>query len=316
MRDKRTLIILASGAVLFLLFLTVTALQLLRSQKQERSSQPVPTQPSPAGKKRDAGLSSNAVQTPTRRSADVPPDAVMKVGSEFLFREDHERREQRYLGELTESVRRQLERDMIDESILLQEAFRMRLASPSPRIFNARAKDPAARNRAVAQARSAIENQIGKLTGTVVSIWIMNVTPGPLGYEESKRIAFEKISALHADVSSGKITIQQAAARIRSDESLAQLASTYAVNAEYPFSVNRGEPMTLFPEVNAAMAKLKPGQVSPVVAAKGSIRGVDADKDVLYAFGVLTSDTTGKFDTYEDWLEAARKNYSISVYTD
>lgn len=308
--DSKTKTLVIGGAIGFLLLLVVVVvvLQQLGSAPQNETETTQQTD--------ENGVSEPSTDVSSDIDQDVrptgPAGAVLRVGEEYIYQSDIEARESIYFGDLTEDVRTQIRTDLIHESVAIQEAIKQGILTSTGTYYNRPDKNLSQRAQALAQVQTELEGTMGQISGTVISIWFQNITPGPLGYERSKQLALQKITSLHTRVRSRQITIQQAAEEIRNDESLAQLNPAYVQNAEYPFDETNINEVTLFPEINEAVAKLKAGEVSPIITAKGST-DLDRDTEILYAFGAVTQNTLeGQGLTYKEWLEQKVAAYQVT----
>lgn len=161
------------------------------------------------------------------------------------------------------------------------------------------------RTSAVAQVKEAIGQQVNHIEADVVSIWFYNNGEiGPLGYEKGKEIALGKITDYYNRVKSKKISIQEAGALIATDEELikSRLNVSLAENSYMVVKGEVGKQMTFWPEFDAELWQLKPGELTTIFT------GTDTDKTgkvipVLFAFGQVTNKITdGGLENYDQWL--------------
>jgi hypothetical protein len=162
-------------------------------------------------------------------------------------------------------------------------------------------------------AKDKINSQASNLQGTVVSIWFYNNgRTGPLGYDQSKKIVYQKISRIHDDVKSGKITLQQAINQIISDPDLEKIDRAYKSNAALSFNVQQGEQITFVPEFDSRLWQLQEDEITDVYLAKDNTK---SQKEAVYMFGqVSKKNLFEKIANFSDWLIQAQKKYEITYY--
>jgi hypothetical protein len=142
----------------------------------------------------------------------------------------------------------------------------------------------------------------------------MNDEPGPIGYDEGKRIAREKITAVHKSVIDGSISIKQAGEIIKSDTSLAQLDPTsYKPNAYTEFNTSINDRVTFDEEFDRTLLSLSQGETTDVTVIQDhEFSDKDLPKrDALYMFGQVTEIKEDGVEPFPAWLESQKTNYAI-----
>jgi hypothetical protein len=200
------------------------------------------------------------------------------------------------------------------DSAILQGAREIALVSLDGSVFNYKNKDYAKRVKLVKEVKEKIEKEADNIAGTVVSIWFLNGNVGELGYETSKKLTFDKISKLHADVKSGKITLAQASENIKNDSQLSKIDPAYKINASFNFQSSQGKPITRDKDFNQAILKLTEGEITDLLI------GVSTDPkgkpiESHFHFAQVTKRTINeKISSFEDWLEKTRRKYAAIYY--
>jgi hypothetical protein len=267
---------------------------------------------------------------PTVREAD-PYKVIMKVGDEMIYQNDLDQ-EMALLPTKDDETIQFIKEKLIRDSILLQEAKKLQLevalaatqaASLSapriidlePTIFGAIEKDLTKRATVVQQIEQQLpQKTLSTIEGKRAVIWFNNVTPGPVGYEKGKELAFQKISQLHSSVKAKRMTMEQAIQAIRSDNSLAQVDPVYQTNAGGPFQATKDESITFLPEFDTILWNTPIGGVTDIYT--GSVRNSRTGQTVesLFIFGTITNKTESQYSSFEDWVEQKKKEYEITVY--
>lgn len=259
---------------------------------------------------------------PHRPTIVISPDekkAIAKIGDETIYQRDLNLEKARYGGKEDAQIRKQILEKIIIDSIVLQAGRKENLVSLDRSIYNSVYKDNIKRTKAIREVRKQLEAQADGISGAVISIWFVDNatnTPGKLGLERSKQLALSKITPLYEDVKNGKITIQQAAEKIRTDKSLLELDKSYHTNAILGFRATKARPQIVYKEFDDILWSLKKGEVSQIIT--GGIIDVNTGKkvkDMYYAFGqVLDTINTGKVISYNDWINQQKGQYAVTYY--
>lgn len=257
------------------------------------------------------------ITQPTKPSPTAQiPGSIAKVGEEYLYQTDFNAEMNLYPSTGgTDSKQFILER-LITDSIILQGAQSDGIIKLDSPVFNSKNKDYKKRVELTAKVKNDIKNQSDTYKGTIVTIWFLNDHVGPLGYEKAKQIALEKITKLHNDVKSGKITIEQAGEAIKRDSSLAQLDKAYKSNALFSFYSTKDDPPTYDDDFNQALFNLPAKSTSEVFTGKSA----DLDNnnqltDAYFTFGQLKEKAgSGKYISIDDWLNKKKGIYSVEIY--
>lgn len=245
----------------------------------------------------------------------LKPDTVMaKVGKEQIYKSDLDA-EMAYAasGKSNSPVAvNNLLDKIIEDSILLQESkSKIQL---TPDIYNSPNKNYLKRAETVSSLRLAKEKEINQNTsgksGTILAIWYLNGHPGKFGFEESRKIALQKITDLKNQVESRSLTIKQAADKIKNDVSLADLDYNYKGNADIDFKIT-GPEQKIIPdkEISKELWSLDKNSITKIYPIRVS------NNEEFFAFGQVTGiSNTGSFNSYNDWLSAKEKEYKIEKY--
>lgn len=240
---------------------------------------------------------------------------IVKAGIEDIYQKDLDTEISYAPPQKNIDMKKELLKKLINDSIILQGAADDKLIMLDETVFNSVNKDYTKRIAKVREAENKVNAQTSSIRGTVITIWFYNNEYiGPLGYEKSKELAYQKISKLHSDVKARKKTIQEAAEIIRNDSTLSQLDAAYKTNASFYFNLQSGEGATFDDNFNAVIWKLGKGELSDIYAL------VDKDTElgkveVLYAFAQVSDRVAqGKVSSFDDWLKEKKKNYAISYW--
>lgn len=247
-------------------------------------------------------------------NADLPDKVIIKVGEENIYQKDFNFELSQYPTQITENENKIIVEKLIQDSVILQGAKDDGMIGVDNTTFNSLDKAYNKRLELVKQAKDTVENRADGFSGALVAIWFYNVRPGPIGYEKGKEIAYQKITKLHQDVISKKITIKQAGEAVSNDTSLAQLDPSYKTNAYLEFTVARQKLITFDLNADHALKTLKQGEVSPVITSQ------DKDQngkmiDAVYSFGQMFQKTfQGGIVNFDSWLTQKRKSYEVKYF--
>jgi hypothetical protein len=248
--------------------------------------------------------------SPVQRT--IPQGAIAKVGEEFIFQQDLDNELSSYPIKKNPNARQLLLNKIATDSIVLQGAAEDKVITLDPTVFNSPNKDYLKRIQLVDMAKNLINNQADGIQGRIISVWFYNNgLIGPLGYNKSKEIAYEKISQLQADVKNQKITINQAAEKITQDVTLDQIDKAYKTNASFKFDAKKGQQITFVPEFDQLLWQLPEGGVTDVFLAKDN----EGDKkEALYLFGQVSKKINSNKTSFNSWLPVKQKAYETIYY--
>ncbi|MFW5703692.1 MAG: hypothetical protein ACOCXQ_02565 [Patescibacteria group bacterium] len=256
----------------------------------------------------DGGSNPDLVTDDSRPADDV----IATVGQEKIYYIDLQYIADKYPNPEDADVEDILER-LVEESVILQAADKDGLIDLSPRFYNSTNKDYLLRQRAINTIKDKINAQSSVIQGKVVSIWFANDVEPEIGLEEGKQFAKEKIDALHAQVVSGQLTIEQAGEMVRNDDSLEKIDIAHDVNALMRFERQQGEGITISEELDEALWQAEEGEVTDVFLVQATPTFLEEEIDALYMFGqVEEKKVNSRFPSYDSWLEKAKKEYDVT----
>lgn len=251
------------------------------------------------------------------QSSEKPPapGVIAKVGDELIYQRDLDLELAAYppIGPLEERKKILLEKLATDSAVLQGAKADGLIARLDPTIYSSPTKDYLKRIKTIAEIKSLAEGEVNSIEGQVVSIWFYNFgIPAPIGYEEGKKLALDKITTLYNDVKSKKRTIEQAGELIRNDTSLERLdPNSYKQNAIRKFKVTGNEVISYNKDFDTAMRKLNNGEVSEIFLSQE----LGFDKPGYYEFGQVTEKITdGRYKNTADWIISLRRKYETILY--
>lgn len=263
------------------------------------------------------GQSFNFSNEPTEEFTIEPVDetVIATVGAEKIYGEDLKyKKSQVPENLLSPEDEAELLQRLIDESIILQAGAEADYIELDGSTFNTPIKNQRQRQILITEVTDMVNQNASYVKGAYVSIWFMNNEPGPIGYEEGKRVAQQKISQLHNSVRDGSMTIKQAGEAIRNDASLAQLDPTsYQSNAYREFDSSQESRIIFDQTFNDELLSLQTGEVSDVALIEDHPES-DPDlpkQDAVYMFGQVTEVKTDGVLPFDQWLESQRANYEV-----
>ena len=210
---------------------------------------------------------------------------IIKVGQEKIYQKDLET-ELAYYPTKDEAAKKLLLNKLVADSKLLQDAKKEKAITIDQSIYNSPDKDYLKRMKVIQQLKKENAKKNAGLKGSIISVWFLNDRVGPLGYEKAKLLALNKITYLHDQVKTGKMTMAEAGDNIKNDSSLAQLDPTsYKTNAITYFNVASGEKITWESEFNQILWNLKPGEISAIYTAKSA--DLDHQNEILPAYYIF-----------------------------
>lgn len=243
---------------------------------------------------------------------------IAKVGDESLFQKDFEVEYTSFPksgSSLSDKqVKDMLVAKMIRDSVILQGAAEENMVSLDQSVFNTYSKDYYKRTRLVASAEALLKKQEGKLEGSRLAMYIFNVAFGRNGYAKSKEMAMSKMRALYEQVRLRKITMQQAAEKIRADEFLSGNDVNYKGNAYFEFKAGKGEKITSFPEFDSMIQKLNLGEITSLYVAKDKHPVTKEPIDAIVMFAEVTRVPVGIQKTFDEWYAEKSGQYEVKIY--
>jgi hypothetical protein len=248
-------------------------------------------------------------------SKDSPKSVIAKVGNENIYKEDFDYELASYPNVPGVDSKKVVMEKLIEDSIALQEAKKTVPEEIDSNIYNSPGKDYEERIQYLSKQRTEFSLKNSSIQGTIVSVWFFNTKPGPIGYEEGKKLALSKITQVQNDVKNGRITIKEAGEQIKNDATLAQVDPAYRANALIEFNKGADERITFDEGFNSILRNLKPGEVSEVYLAKDKDLTTGEKVDALYMFGQVGAVNAG-FDqaNYESWIDSLREKYEVVYY--
>lgn len=256
------------------------------------------------------GLSNTSVSNTT---------VIAKVGAENIYQSDLDT--EIFFGPKNPKVdmKKQLLAKIVKDSIILQEGKKNGLVQLDTTVFNSAQKDYMKRMSLLAKLKKQVEDERQTIAGSLVAIWFYNTEEGDVGYTKGKEIALQKMTQLHSDVVSNKITMKQASEQIKNDTSLIHIDKAYKVNAYLDFSRSTNQKITISSQFDSIIRGLQKGQVSNIYLAqdKQTQRGIPTGKmiDAVYMFAQVTDKKDGKsYATFEDWYAGIKNNYAVTYF--
>lgn len=242
------------------------------------------------------------------------PGVIAKVGDELIYQRDLDLELVAYppLGSLEERKIFLLEKIATDSAILQSAKKDGLIKQLDATIFNSEDKDYLKRIKIVEDVKNTINSKTDQIKGTIISIWFYNFGKvGSLGYDRGKEFALEKITKLHNDVKSGKMTINQAAEAIRNDSSLAQIDESYKSNAQYDFIISPNQDLTGDKDFDKFLQTASKNQVSDIYL----LSEFGFDKPGYYQFGLVKENNPGaKIKNLDDWIKDQTQKYEKIIY--
>lgn len=300
-KSKKRIIIIV--IIIIIIIGVLLLLFLLKKKSQFQTSIPV---------------SNNFTLAPTFGHVENKP--IAKVGNETIYQSDLDKEIAVYPPQIKEvdgkPVKEYLLDKIIEDSIILQESSQSSTTnSLSPNVFNSPNKNYQERTNLAQELKKEKENELIKAEGNKViksiSIWFVNGKLSDLGYEKSRQLASDKITALYNRVKSGSITIDQAANEIKADVSLLAIDYNYAGNAIEEYTVtNKKELLFADQAFVDELWSLPPGGITKIYEVKQS-----SDEE-FFAFGNVVSiqDASSNGQSYADWLKEQENKNQIQIY--
>ena len=240
--------------------------------------------------------------------------AVAIVGQEIIYQSDLDTEIAFQPPSKDQDLKKRMIEKIATDSAVLQGAREIALISLDDSTFNSKTKDYAKRVKLVKEIKDKIEKESDSVSGVVVSAWFLNGKEGSLGYENSKKLVFEKMSNLYAQVKDKKITLAQAADSIKNDSEISKIDPAYKVNALFNFQSSKTEPVTRDDDFNQAIARAGEGEITDLLVGT-SIDQKGKPIESHYHFGQVTKRIVNdKILSLDDWLGNKRKVYALTIY--
>ncbi len=264
----------------------------------------------------------NTQTSPDNTPENPPPQgAIAKVGDEYIYQQDLEAEvaHQQTGQVLSAESRQNLLGKLVYDSTILQGAAADSLVSLNNTIFNNAQKDYLQRVKTVEEVKRHFATKLTGLHGIVVYIWF-DQQNSPLTEEQRKEVARKTLQTLRDEVVTNKITIAQAAEKLKQDMTLAQVTKDHKNSTSMEFHVLPEEKITFFTPFDTLLKSLKPGEVTEIFLAKdtdysGNSVKEKTGRDVAYLFGQVTDVITeGNIIDFSHWYEKKLTSYEITYY--
>lgn len=239
---------------------------------------------------------------------------VMRVGDEVLYTDDFNY--YLFLEKFSEYSARtvmddetleKMVRQLIDESVLLQEAHAQGWVVLDDSYFNAERKEYRVRNEMVTKAWERAEEEESLYEGERIAIYFYNNYIPEMGLNAAKEIAFSKITSLHERLVAGTITFTEAAEEIRSDPVLLEIDSSVKANAYAQFTIGGSTKFFMDSDLQENILSYPVGEVSDVLTGTG----IEGETETYYVVSRLTTASEG-YGSVEEWMSEVQQNYMIS----
>lgn len=315
--NKNIIIIGAGGILLLLVAITFIVSRFPQGGTPQTPEQ---TQQEQTESNTQPSSGSNFQGNPQENQKSPPPapGVIATVGEEYIYQSDLDDLLSSYPPTLrtSEEGKKAALQFLTEESITLQAGAKEEIINLSPSFYNSSSKDRTLRAQQAERVRTVLESNTGKISGSVFSIWFFNNNQaGSAGYEEGKKIAFQKITQYRQQMISERLSPDELAARIKADTDLAKLDFVYKQNAIYTFeNVGQDDEITIDEGFDKEIRKLKVNQVGNIYLAKAPYQG--AERDALYMFAYVTKNETSDvpYRSVEEWLQLQKKNYAVTTF--
>jgi hypothetical protein len=241
---------------------------------------------------------------------------VAKVGDENIYQSDLNYELSLHPQKNDPNIKKILLEKIASDSVILQGASEDKIVTLNSSIYNSPQKEYPNRIKTVQSAKEILKKQSDSIKGKVVSLWFNNDWISPLGIEQSKKIAKEKITDLQQQVKNKQITIDEAGEKIKNDPSLAQIDPAYQFNAIYEFTRTPDDqrPISLNKDFNTLFWQLNVGDATDVFAVRTTDMDTGVEDETLYIFGQLTDKISTGNVSYEKWYQQKSQKYAIKYY--
>lgn len=263
----------------------------------------------------------NPVEDPYKQPLDKK---IALVGSESLYQSDLNNRLSLYYPAFAQSPTKDQAtiddafEDIIEQSLILQEAQKKKLILLTSTTFSGPKKDLVQRSILYEKAKASLEDSaVSNVSGEVLTVWFRNPSyPDPsIGVENAEKLAKDKITTLRDTILKQNISFKQASNLITSDSSLASIDPSYKANAYRIFKdYDRSTPFFIDPSLNTQVWELSVNEVSPVMI--GSFHDSKANKTYPTHFILvrLSEKKVTSTRNYEELITQLKQQYEVKKY--
>lgn len=247
---------------------------------------------------------------PQITSPERPEKTIAVVGEENIYKADFDYILKNNFGNtLTKQVqpeaeiRKEITDILIEESAVLQAGQKEGLIKLDPTIYNNFTKDLVKRKAEVEKVKKQVQDRSSKVSVSMLSVWYYDVYPPQIPEEEAKVYAQTFINSLYVDIKNGKMTLEQAAEKIKTDPKMPAIDISYKSNAFFMMVDKPWE--EILPQHQNAIKDLKVGEYSPVIQMKNQ------HQDREEYFTVYRLDAKSGEGLYSDWIKKAISDLKI-----
>ncbi len=310
MRNPKMYIFVGAG-ILILVVVIISLLTITRDQeRRSASTTPITGEQYPE----DTNPTPGQANVNLRTSSPPSKGVIAKVGEELIYESDLNYELSFYPASNDGEPETILFKKLIEDSVLLQAAQDEGYTTLDSSIFNSPTKDYAKRIETVMRLKDEIEQKTSTFEGSVIAIWFHNQTPGSVGYERGKQIAQQEMNTLLTELSANRITMQQAGERIRANQNLAQVDSSWKANAFFDFAVPFGGKITYSKEIDRRIFNVDEGQLSGIITGKDLDPQTGKQIDAVYMIAEVTKQGDRAAVSYDKWFTAKLKEYEVTRY--
>lgn len=248
---------------------------------------------------------------------------ITQVGEDTIFQSDIN--QYRPSAPNVENAEGHMIAGLTRQSAIIQGALAAEWIEPEDAKLNTPNRSLSNRTQLTERIEAQFNEQRTRVEGSTIGIYFLNEFPGPIGYQEGRRLADQKIRAIYSRLRSGEITMQQAGEIIANDTQLEQVDSSYKTNAYSTFSIGVGQKVTHDPDANDRILSLSEGELSPIITAKSiDLSSIDFSSedhyqaieelepiDALFIIAQVDKRVVGlNYATFEDWVEEQLTTYA------
>lgn len=264
---------------------------------------------------------SNIIKQSSPPSTLIPPDKIIaRVGEENIFQKDLDYYLNLYFAGQEQQVKDKALEKITNDSIILQEGFKLNYIILNKDNFNSPDKNIASRSALIQIASDKIQKEfIAQISGETISMWFDNPSyPKPsIGVEAAKQIVRQKMDKFRQDILTGRLTLAEAGNRINSDKEQAGIDPSYGENSYRKFTnVDRANRLFFDPKINDLAWSLKVGEISAVTIGQDAISAGYGGplQDAYYVIIKISNKKYSPAGTFDQWLSEAKKLYKVEVY--
>lgn len=303
--------IFIGAGILILVVVIISLLTITRDQERRSATDtPITGEQFPS----DTNPSSGQANVNLRTSPPPSEGVIAKVGDELIYDSDLNYELSYYPASNDGEPETILFKKLIEDSVLLQAAQEDGHITLDSSIFNSPTKDYAKRIETIMQLKEDIEQSAATFEGSVISIWFHNQNPGPVGYERGKQIAQQEMNSLLSELTANRITMQQAGERIRTNQNLAQVDSSWKANAYFDFAVPFGAKITYSKEIDRRIFTVEEGQFSGIITGKDLDPQTGKQIEAVYMIAEVSKQGDRAAAGFDKWLTAKLKEYEVIRY--